>query len=959
MKYDKRIEHALSSLKIRPGSLQWYLNNAGPDFEPVSQSEIDEMIGIILSDNANDKFRLQFSNILRTWDNVEANDSWTENTKRNTDARRKLIYKKLNIDVQKQNKIDTLIPHFLIEEPVVIAEKLEKWYHPEEGVDDYHWNAYKNYLRDKKNWGEESITNLDNATSVIIGNLSNPKAEKAYSSRGLVMGYVQSGKTANFMGVAAKAADAGYRLIIVLAGTWNILREQTQRRFDKELLGQKFLMNDDSYTEKLPPDWDDFLTHCDDPYNVDISPWQRLTRIGSDFKPLKAAIDSIKFTRHDSSKPFNDPVNLRKMPIKLLIVKKHPRILNDLAKDLSTPKADDVPVLIIDDESDQAGLNTSTTTKKTESDRSPTNKAITKLLSLFPRGQYIGYTATPYANVLINPDDAEDLFPKDFIVSLDRPAGYMGVSDFFDPTLSHDDLDENDYSQPEIAYIRRVEIDHENEKLRHALQSYVLSGAIKLYRAEKDPARYRPNYFQHHTMLIHTSQLKGMHSSLATDVATLWDECAFNSPDGLASLEKLWNTDFKPVSESIGKMEILPGHFNELIPFLSASIRRIEKGDRVHYLMNGDNSDAPDFGEESIWKIFIGGNKLSRGYTIEGLTISYYRRTAGTGDTLMQMGRWFGFRPGYRDLVRVYLGVNEGKKGNTDLVSQFKEICLMEENFRTEIKRYTRDPGAEPITPKQVPPLISLFGDLPPTAKNKMFNAVLEMRNYGGQRSMPTKVASDKARSKKNEELVKSLFESKFENNPTLLEGYLNTEKPVKMNTYIGKLKGSADVINFLKEFSWIESTYAESERPKDISLQIEFLKKENHQIKKWLVLAPQRNESFGSTLSLGKEKHLTVKKRSLKGDGSYGVFGEPDHRHIANYLAGIKDDNVNIEKPSETLQKLKENNCGVLVIYPVRATENQRAVSIGYEIFFPPNDLKLQIGFSVKPKKDAATVMP
>src|SRR5690606_11018565 len=174
---------------------------------------------------------------------------------------------------------------------------------------------------------------------------------------------------------------------------------------------------------------------------------------------------------------------------------------------------------------------------------------------------------------------------------------------------------------------------------------------------------------------------------------------------------------------------------------LAMSVRRITQGSDFVCVVNSESDEAPDFTEGPVWKIIVGGNKLSRGYTIEGLTISYYRRIANTADTLMQMGRWFGFRPGYRDLVRVFLGVREGKDRNSDLVSLFNEVCRMEESFRDDIKRYLRRPGAPKITPRQIPPLIAIAGNLPPTARNKMFNAKIERKNFGGRWSTLTLTA--------------------------------------------------------------------------------------------------------------------------------------------------------------------------------------------------------------------------
>src|ERR1019366_427956 len=257
--------------------------------------------------------------------------------------------------------------------------------------------------------------------------------------------------------------------------------------------------------------------------------------------------------------------------------------------------------------------------------RTATNESIVKLLKLLPRSQYVGYTATPYANALVNPDDPEDLFPKDFIVSLDRPRGYMGVSDFFDPVVDYSDLAKDDFGEPEIAFVRRIDSlrGEDDEDLKQALRSFVLAGALKLYRQAKDPQRYNPEHFKHHTMLVHTSSSKGQHASLADQVKELWDQCAFNSPKGLTALGKLWTDDYSKVCAAQSKGEIVPRAFSALKSHLSEAINRIVGDQHFIRVINSDKDEAPDFSAGPIWKIVIGGNKLSRGYTIEGLTISY------------------------------------------------------------------------------------------------------------------------------------------------------------------------------------------------------------------------------------------------------------------------------------------------------------------------------------------------
>lgn len=921
------------------------------------------MIDLILSADPNHAARLLFSNLLRTWDNVK-DARWTRGVDRNTATRRKLIHELLQSG-SLEDRIDTLLPFFRLEEPLIIAERHQDWYDPRPGVRDYYWTTYKRYLLERRGWDEDAVLNLDNSTRAIVECLSNPEASAAYASRGLVMGYVQSGKTANFTGVVARAADAGYRLVIVLAGTWNILRNQTQRRFDKELLGKELLKNDETYAQP-PADWSEFLEHGADPVTWGHYTWQRLTRPDIDFRRLRAAIDNLEFERLNKAAPLYDPSNLHGLPVKLLVVKKHSGILANFVKDLKLiqTRLTDLPALIIDDESDQAGINTIDPKRASRAggeERSKTNLRIVELLRLFPRGQYVGYTATPYANALVDPDDPEDLFPKDFIVSLDRPSGYMGVSDFFDPLVAFEDLKEGDWTQPEIAFIRRVKaaVDQDEEELKTALRSYVLAGALKLYRLSKDPQRYKAIHFRHHTMLVHTSQSRGAHASLADRLKELWDHAALKSPTGLQSLRSLWTDDYSHVCKAQSN-ELVPPSFDELIPHLGEAIKKIEHGPRIFLVVNSDDtSEAPDFSEAPVWKIIVGGNKLSRGYTVEGLTVSYYRRVAGTGDTLMQMGRWFGFRPGYRDLVRVFLGVREGKKADSDLVSLFKEVCRMEERFREDVKRYMRTPGTKRITPKDVPPLISVTGSLPPTARNKMFRATMSSKNFGGRWSMLTLTPAKTPAIDLNVRAVAALLGAAESLGAQILGGTSSKAKSVETNAKVFEV-GNKELVGFLKEFRWLEAEYPYPARPADAELQIEFLQNQKHGINSWLVLAPQRRVSFGEPLRLSGVGEFAVKERQRIEQRGFQVFGEPAHRMTAAFLASVSSDDPKKEqltKVNAATSSLRAAHRGVMLLYPVRHLAKDPA-SIGFELLFPQNNLPFDINFTVRRKGEGATLV-
>jgi hypothetical protein len=957
-----RLEIAIGVLAlVGPRNLHRVLASPIADAPVLPDTEVRKLVDTLPHRDPNSAELVRFVSLLRSWDNA-VEPAWDTNSDRNSGARRSKIYQLLEAGPAFDEAIDRLFPYFRLDEPVVIAKEHVEWYEPKEGFRDYYWQSYKKYLKEKKAWNEESVLVLDNASRAVVERLSNPEAAESFAARGLVMGYVQSGKTANFTAVIARAADAGYRLIIVLAGTWNILRNQTQRRFDKELLGKQLLANDVSYIEPPPPDWEEFLEHEVNPEDIGVFTWQRLTRPDIDFKRLKAAIDHLEFERADKGFPINNVKNLHSLPAKLLVIKKHPKILSYLVRDLKLlrTKLSDLPTLVIDDESDQAGINTLDPKKppKDGKTRTETNRWIAALLALLPRGQYVGYTATPYANALVNVDDPEDLFPRDFIISLEKPKGYMGVSDFFDPTSDFQDLDESDFSIPEIAHVRRVGVPsgQDDESLSRALASYVLAGAVKLFRLASEPERFQPAWFKHHTMLVHTSSRTGEHTDTADRLESLWSRCAFKTPRGLKKLEEHWENDFRKIA--IARRESgYPATFDALVPHLSKAIVNIERGGKFYVVLNSDSPSAPDFNASPVWKVIIGGNKLSRGYTVEGLTVSYYRRVAGAADTLMQMGRWFGFRPGYRDLVRVFLGVADGKKGDTDLVALFKDACRMEEAFRQEVRRYLKDASGRRITPREVPPLIAMIGALPPTSKNKMFNARITHKNFGGQWSMQTRTPAKKETILENVSQVSALLNASQDLGAVALGGVqangMRVVSPTRLFAATTK-----NTVEFIEGFKWLESEYGKAERPQEIELQIEFLRTNTHKIDSWLICAPQRRTSFGPPVDCSSSISLHTKQRKRIEGRRFQVFGEPPHRLIASFLAGVESDDLDkrIVSPSPETARLLVPHRAVMLLYAVR--ENERSdPSFGFEILFPENQEPKAAQFVVRRNNDAVSV--
>jgi hypothetical protein len=706
--------------------------------------DIETIVAVLVDDSAT-LVRNRASAAFRRWD-AESVTAWTSGTTPNTDERRGRIYWLLGIPAAAHQPLTAEFP--IVGGPTVIAAPYpwEPWYLPERRQEhNFYWRAYRSVL-DSKGWDEKTIGGLDVATTEVVQRLADPTRSEPYQSKGLVVGYVQSGKTANFSGVIAKAIDAGYRLVIVLTGTIEILRSQTQRRLDMELIGRQ---NIDDADYAGDDDWlnDRFLVHEVDPNKSDVPAIRRLTGASDDYKALAKGLSALHYEFVDHSAPLTDPKNLHRSNVRMAVVKKNSTVLKKLVADLGRIPTDleQIPTLIIDDEADQASVNTINPKKFTEDriERTAINAQISELLDKLKRAQYVGYTATPFANVFVDPDDSVNIFPNDFIVSLERPSAYMGGADFHD--LEGDlgvGVDKTPANSNEKAYVRDLHAQSEEEQTAErllALDSFVLAGAIKLFRQERGNQR-----FKHHTMLVHESVKQAEHRALAEDFKALWRLAGYSQPSGLMRLQELWTNDFQVVCQArADRGTPVPATFEELETFIGDAYGKISDGISPVIIVNGEaekdyTQEALDFQEQGVWKILVGGAKLSRGFTVEGLTTTYYTRRTAQADTLMQMGRWFGFRPGYRDLVRLFIGrAVSGPLGREyDMYEAFEAIVEDEEDFRAELERFKGlNAGGEPmVTPRDIPPMV--FQQLPwlkPTSANKMYNAELNYRGVGGQ----------------------------------------------------------------------------------------------------------------------------------------------------------------------------------------------------------------------------------
>ncbi|MFD7873785.1 Z1 domain-containing protein [Streptomyces sp. NPDC059766] len=860
---------------------------------------------------------------LTAWD-FEQSPTWSATAPR-TPGRRAEIYDKLVFGPDLRKALDAAVPVHEEAGPVTISREFQPWYTREQAANrSFYWTSYERLLR-RKGWPDAAVAGLDEAAHAVVERLADPTRGDAYGARGLVVGYVQSGKTANFTGVTAKAIDAGYRLVIVLGGTLNLLRGQTQRRLDMELIGQENILGSadpDDPDALVGIDYQDdedwpakFVSFGARPSALGAFDIERLTSRDRDYMSLERGISALEFEKPDRTRPLYDPANLHAARARVMVVKKNKSVLEKLVKDLKKfgPILGEVPALIIDDESDQASVNT-TDPKKWEDGkvtRTAINGQISALLKLLPRAQYVGYTATPFANVFIDPGDEEDLFPRDFLISLPRPTDYMGVQDFHDL----DNVD-GETGEAEKKHVRGI-YDSTGDRLQEALDAFVLTGALKVYRAEHGVAS---EPFRHHTMLVHESVRMAEHTALALRINTVWHNAAYTGPEGHARLADLFERDFRTCAD--GSLPT-PTTYADLKPYVAEARRLINQGGSPVMVINGESErdyTQPDLDfarTPHVWKILVGGTKLSRGFTVDGLTITYYRRTTQQADTLMQMGRWFGFRPGYRDLVRLYIGREEtlgkGRSAKTvDLYEAFEAICRDEELFRSELARYAPLVDGRPqVTPAQIPPLVAQH--LPwvkPSARNKMFNAELVEVRSPGSWVEPTAHPETSGGLSHNTQCWEPVLAALGQDPVRLSVG----DGPA-YEARVGSVSHEV-LTKVLCDLRW--------SIPSQFSPHLEFLLEAGRQpgaIDDWLVITPLQTSTKRVEARVLGHGPFTPARRTRRRGTLFGALSEPKHRAAALRIAGAVGTAGNT-----SVEELVRPRRGAVLLYPVVESEPRLA---------------------------------
>lgn len=603
-----------------------------------------------------------------------------------------------------------LVPVSVVADPRLHEEWYEEWHVQNNNrTGSYYWKRLEEFLSFEltRKYGPDEagsvVRSIDEATYSILEKLANP-LRRDFNYKGLVVGYVQSGKTANFTALISKAADAGYKFIIVLSGIHSVLRRQTQIRLDKELTG----MNDLGINEP-------FIQEPSDPKR-----WNRITT--ARVRATRAANGQIKITDLGefatvNVDPFDSLCN-RATPT-LAIIKKNVKVIDRLIEYITNSDEQsraNMPVLIIDDEADQASVDGNA--NDPDSDPTRTNNGIRRILSLFPRKAYVGYTATPFANVLIDMGAEhqvlqDDLYPRNFIVSLPEPNGYFGTRKIFRGDLSEMFVESVEDGDVELHTL--LDIAEITEHLAYAIDQFVLSCAIRNLRGDRNKPM---------SMLVHVSHvirdmgvLNEIISEYVQNISGRYNNDHLRQ--GLnEELREIWDT-FSQNAASINRELELQNQIPEFDTVWS-EIGNVFSIIRVMEL-NSSSDDRLDYNSgEEIKVIAIGGNQLSRGLTLEGLMTSYYLRESRQYDTLLQMGRWFGYRHGYEDLTRVHT--------SNRIWDFFEHLALVEEELRSEIYRYEE----EQLTPMQMAIAIRSHRNLTVTATNKMGAGRMRQISYSG-----------------------------------------------------------------------------------------------------------------------------------------------------------------------------------------------------------------------------------
>lgn len=643
-------------------------------------------------------------------------------------------------------------------------QKHEKWFLAKKAeLDMKYWERYKKYLLQSKKFQPHVVNTMDDILDILTDLLGNPVSSTEFQRRGLIIGDVQSGKTANYTGLICKAADTGYKVIVLLTGTIEKLRRQTQSRLDEGFVGID--------SQAMMKQKENCITGVGQ-YDPTVHAMV-LTSTYDDFKEANAR--NLGFNLNT----INGTV--------IFVVKKNVSVLKRLNKWLRTfnqigENKIDNSLLVVDDEADNASVNTN----PEDRDATAINSQIRELINLFTRASYVGFTATPFANIFIDPDTTdkmvnEDLFPKDYIYSLNAPSNYIGARNIFGEGGTH---------QKMLVEINKDKIEavlpnkHKStflvqeipEDMKEAIATFLVANAIRDLRGD-DTA--------HRSMLINVSRFTNVQEQLGNIVNAYLKEMQATARLNckLPMSQALNNKHMEELHRIFYKYYNQLGHtWEEVKNVLYKSIAPI----RV-VVVNQNNQKELNYEEyENIGMrvIAIGGLSLSRGLTLEGLVVSYFYRNSKMYDTLMQMGRWFGYRNRYDDLCRIWM--------TDESIEWYRHISNATDELRLEVKKYEDSE----LTPMDFGLRVrSDINTLLVTARNKMRSAsnVVKSISLSGEVIETPEISSDLENNQINLRSVQRLINRAVEQGNNLVT-YNST------NGFYGVHKSL--IIDFLSEIN-------------------------------------------------------------------------------------------------------------------------------------------------------------
>ena len=836
-------------------------------------------------DNCYSKVRVDFlsgsspEQILARWKNV----IWTD----------ELVEHCLD-EVQRELKVIIVWP-----DPKTWDGREQKWnWYPGPEPSSMRWHHYVATLRKSGHLAEETLKELESSTTRIL-NLCPPPSRGTFQSRALVMGHVQSGKTTNFLGLAAKAADENYRLIIILSGMTNNLRDQTQSRLQSMVKG-------------FEPGWH-LLTQDKIDFRANIGNAQQLCS--------NNALTLVAVVKKNSSR-------LKALHTWLSKV------------DHTTRMA--LPVLIVDDESDQATTNAGSAEK-----RNAINLRLANLMdpNFLPKVSYVGYTATPFANILADTSDLNSTYPKDFIVSLTKSEGYFGAHELFGTEVA-DDAESEGYSGVDIIRdipdndVKSVVPPRQKaavagwkpaipETLDTAIKWFILATAARKARGHK-------NFWS--TMMVHTSSNIEPHRRTAAAVIDHLKLLEAKDRNVLgAELKQLWDLE-SPVAAELEKDETrnwpdVHAKVDEVLSTLKVFIDNSESLDRLNYL-DDDIERHP--------VILVGGNTLSRGLTLEGLISSYFLRTSNAYDSLMQMGRWFGYRPGYSDLQRIWMA-NE-KPYETKY--WFRELALVEQEIRDQIEIYASDG----LSPLQLGVRIKSLPGMAITARAKNKGDKVQI-GYGKTRQQTILFDSDSSKQASNLGLVSELVN--------------DVQKEVGWGTNINGWPVATEVDVKLVEKFISKYTVHENVRTLESSKLLNYIEKLKNEgeLKKWNIVLYSNRKKAAQTYKVTDQISIKLANRSRMDEETINIKALISLKDmIADKPQILKNDINGGGKITEAaLWKLRKEEPdlvekGLLGIYiidkdsapnsPLRVTLGTTHHLVGYFLVFPETESKHNVSY-------------